>query len=88
MNYNKTHFSKVKDSEVHKDKMHENIIEDNIRDKILSGELNREDCDEESVCKFLSLVKRRTATQIDNKKELTEEEFITVVKQSKPRSTS
>ena len=54
--------------------MYGNIIKDNFRDKFLSGEINREDYDEENVCKFLSLLKIRTSKKIDNTKELTEEE--------------
>ena len=80
MKHNKMHFSKVKESKFYKDKMHDNINEDNVRDKTLSEELNRGDCDEKSVCKFLSLFKRRTTTQINNTKYLTEEECKTQVK--------
>ena len=57
---------------VHNDKMHENIIDD-VRDKNLSGELNREDCDEANVHVFLCLLKRISETQIDTMKELIEE---------------
>ena len=88
LNYNKKHFIKVKESAVHKDKMHGNIVDDDVRDKILSGELNREDCNEENAYKFLSLLKRKSATQVDNMKELTDVEFRTVVQQSQRRSTS
>ena len=52
--------------------MHENFNKDNFRDKMLTGEINREDCDEKNVCKCLTLLKRTTATQVDNAKELTE----------------
>ena len=72
MNYDKKYFSKVKESEVYKDKMHGNIIDDNFSDKMLSGEVNREDCDEENLCKFLYLLKSSTLTQVDNTKKLTE----------------
>ena len=33
LNYDCDHFSKVKESEAHDDKMHNNIIDDDIRDK-------------------------------------------------------
>ena len=56
---NKNFFSKVKEANEHNDKIHENIVEDKIRDNILSGELNREDCDEENVCKFICLLKKK-----------------------------
>ena len=35
------YFIKVKESEVCDDKNHDNVIDYNARDKILSGELNR-----------------------------------------------
>ena len=68
MKHNKMYFSKVKESKVHKDEMHENVNEDDVRDKILSVELNIEYCNAKSMCKFLLLLKRRTSTQIDNTK--------------------
>ena len=58
MNCNKKRFSKAKGSEVFKGKIHGNIIENDARDKILNGELNREDFDEESAFKFLSSLKK------------------------------
>ena len=87
MEYNKNHFSKAKDSKVCKDKIHESLTNDNVRDKMLRGDLNRDDCAENCVRKFLCLVKRRVTTQIDNSKEVTEKEFRKLVKQSKRRST-
>ena len=36
MNHDSKHFSKVKESEVCNDKMHENMIDNDVRDKILS----------------------------------------------------
>ena len=53
MRFNEMHFSKVKESKVHEDKMHENVNKDDVREKTLSGELNREDCDKNIVHKFL-----------------------------------
>ena len=57
------------------------IIENNIRDKILSIELNIEDWDDDSVRKCLCMLKIMPATQVDNKKEMVKEEFRTVVKE-------
>ena len=64
------------------------IFEDNIRDKMLSEELNREDCDEENENNLFCLLKRIPAMEVDNIKELTEKEFRPVSKQSKRRSVS
>ena len=62
------------------------MIDDNVIDKILSGELNREDCDEANFYKFLCLLKRRSEKQVDTMNDLIEEEFRITVKQSKRKS--
>ena len=64
------------------------FINDNVRDKMLGRESNVEDCDEENVSRFLCLLKGILATQSGNRNEVIEEEFTTVVKKSKRRSTS
>ena len=68
--------------------MHGKIIDYNVKDNISSGELNIEYCDEDNVHKVLCLLERKIETQVDNMKELTEEEFSIFVKYSKRRSTS
>ena len=45
MNCNHKNFSKVKESEAYDNKIHENVIDNNVRDKTLSRQLKREDCD-------------------------------------------
>ena len=52
MTFNKMNFSKVRKSKNYKDEICENINEENVRDKTLSGELNREYCDENNVINF------------------------------------
>ena len=88
LNHNREHFNKVKEPIKFKDKVHESMICNTIREKMLSGEPNREDCNEEKVCKFLCLLKRRLETQVKDTIEVREEIFRTVVKQSKRRSVS
>ena len=73
---------------MHKDKIRGDIIENNIRVKISSGELNREDYDDKKLHGFLYMLKRRPATKVNNMKELAEEDFRTLSKQSKRRSAS
>ena len=87
MNHNREHLVKSKNKKI-KDKVHESMICNTIREKMLSGEPNREDCNEEKVCKFLCLLKRRLETQVKDTIEVREEIFRTVVKQSKRRSVS
>ena len=81
------HFSKVKDSIAHEDKIHTHLNDDNMRDKTIQGALNKQDCDDENACEFMCLLKRRTKTQIDELKEMNEIEFRKVVQQAKKRST-
>ena len=52
MQKNRKHFSKVKGSKVCKKKMYARMLEDVTREKILKGDLDREDCDKESARKF------------------------------------
>ena len=61
-------FGKVKDSKACKDKIHINLNDDEMIDKIIQGTQDREDCDDENVSKFMHLLKRRTNTQIDELK--------------------
>ena len=63
------------------------MLKDATTEKILKVELNREFCDEESTCTFSCLLKRRQIMQLDEIKEVSEEEFRVVVNQSKRRST-
>ena len=45
--HNKTHFTKAHDTIAYKDKIYDKLRDDRVRDKILSGNLNREECDDE-----------------------------------------
>lgn len=49
MNYNVKHFTQAHQSEAHKDKIYIELRNPVIRNKILNGELNREECDSENV---------------------------------------
>ena len=80
MEHSKKYFSRAKESKVHKYKSHDSSTNDNIRDKVLIGISNREDCDEDNAHKYIILLKRRATTQIDNDKEEIEEEFKKLVK--------
>ena len=42
-----------KESNVRKDDIYRSTINDNVKDKTLDGESNREDCEEENVHMFL-----------------------------------
>ena len=55
--HNKENFSKVKGTKAHVDKTHDATKEDDTRDNIMKGDLNREECDNEDVHQFLQLLK-------------------------------
>ena len=59
IDHSKKYFSKAKMLKAHEDKIHENLNTNNTKYKILSGNLNREDCDEDNARKFHCLLKRR-----------------------------
>ena len=42
---------------MYKDKIHERLRDNDIRDKILDGRLRRQDCDDERMFEFLKLLK-------------------------------
>ena len=58
------------------------------RNKILDGELEREECDEEDSCEFLIMLKRKNNAQIYNNNEIDEQEWRRVAKKAKNSSTS
>ena len=68
--HNKEHFSKVKSTKKHNDKMHKIVNENKTRDAIMKGELNRDECDDEEVYQFLRLLKRPNRLTLD------EEDFV------------
>ena len=63
--HNKEHFSKVKSTKAHKDKIHKMTNENKTRDAITNGELKRDECDEEDACQCLKLLKRPKELALD-----------------------
>ena len=49
MKYNKVHYTKAHESKVYQDKIYFKLQEDEIRDKILTGRLAQEECDNKEV---------------------------------------
>ena len=62
----------MKDSIAHEDKIHANLNDDNMKEKIVQGTLNREDCDDNNAHEFMCLLKRRTNTPTDELKDTNE----------------
>ena len=58
MDYNRKHFKKAHSSKVYNDKIYKELRNDAVRNKIMNGTLQREECDNENVHKFLQLLNR------------------------------
>ena len=70
--YNTQHFKQAHQSITYKDKIYEKLERDEIRDKVLNGNIRKEDCDDERMYQFLKLLKiprRRQNQQL--RKEIT-----------------
>ena len=76
--YNEAHFTKAHNIIVYRNKIYDKLREDHVRDKILAGNLNREECDDERMYQFLKLLKKPETRQ--NHKEITTVDWERVVK--------
>ena len=76
--YNEAHFTKAYDTIVYRDKIYNKLRDDHVRDKILAGNLNREECDDERMYQFLKLLKKLEMRR--NHKEITMVDWERVVK--------
>jgi len=85
--YNKEHFRQAYSSKAYKDRIYHKLKLDQVRDKILQGEIEVEACDYEDVHDFLKLLKNQNAV---NKQweEISISEWERVVKNSKRKSAS
>ena len=88
MKCNEQHLKQAHSSIAHQDKTHKKLRNNSTRDKILNGTLQRSECDDERVHEFLKLLKVPRGQNRNRIKEITEEEWISVVKRSKKRSAS
>ena len=87
--HNRKHFTKAHDNPVHKDKMCNELKRNSVREKILSGRLVEQECDNNNAYEFLRWLavpnQRRNNTEFKPK---SEECCIREVKRSKTRSAS
>ena len=80
--FNEKNFTKAHNAIAHRDKTCEKLRENSARDRILKGQLNREDCNNEKVNKFMKLLERRTEDRGDQEEKIiTEKDWTKVVKQ-------
>ena len=56
--YNKLHFRQAFSSKAYRDKIYKKLKYDEIRERILCGELEVKECDDNNVYSFLTLLKR------------------------------
>ena len=73
MHHEREHSSKDKGSNACKDKIFVRILEYITIVNMLREYLTKEDCNKDSACKFLFLLKRRKTTKMDKIKEVSEE---------------
>ena len=59
-----------------------------MRDRVLNGEINEGDCEDERAYQFLRLLKRQSRVSWNNDSGVTKERWSKVVKDSKKRSAS
>ena len=85
---NTMHFTKAHRSKAYQDKIYNKLQENNTRDKILAGQLTPEDCDNEEVFEFLSLLKNPQQNNKPPYEPITEDKWIEEVKRSKKASVS
>ena len=91
MTHNTNHFKAAHETPVHNDQIYPQLQQDNVRNKILDGTLERSECDNEDVCHFLKLLKqpRHLRSQVNRQfKEVTQEQWVREVKRAKKRSAS
>jgi len=56
MKFNRDHYQKAHNTKVYQDKIYKQLNKDIMRDKILNGELERQDCVDEVVYQLLRLL--------------------------------
>jgi hypothetical protein len=87
--HNTQHLKKAHQTIAYKDKIYGKLKHDYIRNKIINGTLERSECDDERVYKFLKLLKRSSSKQYNqNQREINIQDWIRVVKSSKRKSAS
>ena len=87
--YNYNHFKKAHNSIAFKDRIYKKLKRNTIRDKILNRILQRDECDDERVYRFLKLLQRDDEREYClQQREIYNYDWIKVVKNSKKNSAS
>ena len=88
INHNRNHFRQALSTIAYKDKIYTKLEQDGMRNKILSGDLDIEDCSFDDVYKFLQLLANPIQYDAEQHRAITVDEWIAVVKKAKRQSTS
>jgi len=89
MKHNQNHFKQAFDSKAYIDRIYDKLKHDEVREKIIKGELNENECDYKEVYAFLELLKRGSSSAIRiNTEEISEVEWKKVVTKAKRKSAS
>jgi len=89
MTFNRNHFKKAHSTPIYNDKIYNELRNNSIRDKILNGNLSRDECDNDNVYEFLKLLRQNGRNNYRRtRRELCEQDWIRVVKKSKRNSAS
>ena len=86
--FNRKHYKKVLETALYQDDIHDQLLDDKIRDKVLGGKLGREDVDDEDLLEFLSMLKTKDYYKRPQFTNFELPEWKAVVKRSNARSTS
>jgi len=61
--HNEMHFTKAHNTIAYRDKIYKKLRDNDVRNRILEGKLNREECDDERMYEFLKLLQRPNMRQ-------------------------
>ena len=87
--HNVRHFRQAFTSKAYKDRIYWKLSDDAVRDKIINGNLEVDECDDGDVYKFLELLKtQRNGENNENGAEISREEWERVVTKAKKKSAS
>ena len=67
LEFNTKHFQQAHQSIAFKEKIYDKLKKDNMRDRVLNGEIEERDCDDTRVFKFLKSLKRQRNTSLNNR---------------------
>ena len=89
MKCNISHFQQAHNTIACNDKTYKELRKDNVREKTLKGNMTKEDCQNERMCRFLKLLKQPEGrSRKQTRGNMTREKWRKVAKQSKRRSAS